>query len=293
MSLSLQTVLPLHDGGSIPQLGFGVYESPAKVTRASVTAALEAGYRHIDSAQYYANECEVGEAVRSFVESSDGKVKREDIFVTTKILKSAADGDDDKTLAEIRKSNDAFNLGYIDLFLIHSPSCGPADRKVLWRVLSRAKKEGLVKHIGVSNYGVRHLEEIAGWVKSAEEPDITELPVINQIELHPYLQQPTITQWCANHKIVVEAYCPLTRGERMSHKTLVRVGEETGWSPAQVLLRWSLQRGFVPLPKSDTPSRIVSNADLFGKSPLTEAQMKEIDALEANHAIFHNPVDAE
>lgn len=293
--LSLETKLPLlnaaqtdgHTG--IPQLGFGVYESPPHVTYASVTAALEAGYRHIDTAQFYENEAEVGRAVRDFLSSPNGAgVSRGDVFVTTKIL-GVVDGSVEKTLASLRASVHKVDLGgCIDLFLIHTPQCGPEGRLTLWRCLNTLKREGLARHIGVSNFGVGHLGKILELCQGEQ----LEQPSVNQIELHPYLQQPAITRWCQEHGVVVEAYCPLTRGERMQNPVLQDIAKSTNKTAAQVLVRWSLQRGFVPLPKSDTPSRIRENAAVFD-FVLSDEQMKQIDALDANDAIFHNPVDAE
>lgn len=309
-SLTLQSTKPLKSGKSIPVLGFGVFESPPEITQRSVTAALEAGYRHFDTAQYYENEAETGSAINAFLESAGGgasKTTRSDIFFTTKILNPVEpesgssspskdseqkDGSKDEgkdeasvsaTAESCRASVRRSGLDHADLFLIHTPSSGPAGRKTMWRALQRVQAEGVVHAIGVSNFGVRHLEEL----KSVGGPQ----PEVNQIELHPFLQQRDIVTYCRREGIVVQAYCPLTRGERFKDPVLVRVADAHGKSVAQVLVRWSLQRGFVPLPKSDTPARIRQNADVFDFL-LSEAEMREIDDLNEDKSIFHNPVDA-
>lgn len=247
------------------------------MTKASVTAALESGYRHFDSAQYYENEAEVGSAINAF------DVPRGEVFVTTKIL-NPVNGSVDETYESCRASVEKSGLKYLDLFLIHTPSSGPEGREIMWTALERCLKDGLVRSIGVSNFGVRHLKQIIAMGGT--------VPSVNQIELHPYLQQPEITAFCQEQGIVVEAYCPLTRGERFKDPVLVKIAESSGKSPAQVLIRWSLQRGFVPLPKSDTASRIKQNSEVFDFE-ISETDMKKIDALNEDKSIFHNPVDAE
>lgn len=273
---TLSSTLPLKSGHSIPILGFGVFESPPKVTSASVTHALAAGYRHFDTAQYYENERESGAALLA------STVPRSHLFYTTKILAPINDSLDE-TVAACRASVERSGLGYIDLFLIHTPSSGPQGREILWRALQQCQRDGLVKSIGVSNFGCRHLRELEalGGVQ----------PCVNQIELHPFCRQREITEFCAARDIVVEAYCPLTRGERFENPTLLDVAQRVGKSVAQVLIRWSLQSGFVPLPKSDTAARIQQNADVFDFE-LSDADMAKIDALNEDKSIFHNPVDA-
>lgn len=275
-SLTLKSTVKLHSGTPIPVLGFGVFESPPKVTHASVTAALAAGYRHVDSAQYYENEEQVGTAIKA------SGIPRNEIFVTTKILNPVNESVQE-TYDSCKSSVEKTGLGYLDLFLIHTPSSGPQGRQMMWSALQKLKSDGLVKNIGVSNFGIRHIIELldAGG----------DLPTVNQIELHPYLQQPEIVKFCQDKKIVVQAYCPLTRGERFQNTTLLKIAEVHSKSVAQVLIRWSLQKGFVPLPKSDKEQRIKQNADVFDFA-LSKDQMAEIDGLNENKSIFHNPVDA-
>lgn len=275
-SLTLKSTTKLYSGTSIPVLGFGVFESPPKVTHASVTAALAAGYRHFDTAQYYENEQQVGTAILA------SKIPRSEVFVTTKILNPINDSVQE-TYDSCKASVEKSGLGFLDLFLIHTPSSGPQGRLTMWSALQKLQADGLVKAIGVSNFGIRHINELI----DSGAPK----PAINQIELHPYLQQPEIVKFCQNHEIVVQAYCPLTRGERFQDATLLKIGKAHGKSTAQVLIRWSLQKGYVPLPKSDNEVRIKQNADVFDFA-MTKEEMDAIDGLNENKSIFHNPVDA-
>lgn len=273
---TLQSTTKLHSGTSIPILGFGVFESPPSITHASVAAALNSGYRHFDTAQYYENEEQVGSAILA------SKIPRDQVFVTTKILNPINDSIDE-TYQSCKQSVEKSGLGYLDLFLIHTPSSGPEGRIIMWKALTRLHAENLVKAIGVSNFGVRHIKELT----AAQLP----LPSVNQIELHPYCQQPDIVRYCQDQGIVVEAYCPLTRGERFQDATLLKIANAHQKSVAQVLIRWSLQRGFVPLPKSDNEVRIKQNAAVFDFE-LAEGEVMEIDGLNEDKSIFHNPVDA-
>ncbi|CCG80612.1 putative Aldo-keto reductase [Taphrina deformans PYCC 5710] len=277
LKLSLSSTKPLTSGAKIPSLGFGVFQSPPEVTQASVKAALDAGYRHFDTAQYYENERETGQAILA------SSVPRSEIFFTTKILNPVNDSVEE-TYASLKASVDKSGLGYVDLFLIHTPQSGPDGRKIMWTALQKLKQDGLSKSIGVSNFGVAHLQQLEALGGEAVS--------VNQIELHPYCQQPSITKYCLDKGIVVEAYCPLTRGERFKDPVLVKIAESSGKSVPQVLIRWSLQRGFVPLPKSDTKSRIVSNAEVYDFE-LSQDDMDKIDALNEDKSIFHNPVNVD
>ncbi|KAI1417240.1 Aldo/keto reductase [Hypoxylon sp. FL1857] len=249
---SLADTLTLSNSHRIPQLGFGVYKSPPELCVRSCLAALECGYRHIDTAQYYGNEAEVGQAVRR------SGIPREDIFLTTKILSPASSVDETyrKALESVKKL-DPRDYGYVDLFLIHSPSSGSEGRAKLWQALERLYEEGRAKSIGVSNFGIGHIEGLKA--KAKVWP-----PHVNQIELHPWCQQKEIVQYCEKHSIVIEAYCPLVRNTKAEDKTLVSVARKHGVSTSQVLIRYCLQRNWVPLPKSDNPGRIKANADIYG-----------------------------
>ncbi|KAJ5865346.1 Aldo/keto reductase subgroup [Penicillium soppii] len=234
----------------IPRLGFGVYRSPPNQCKQSVRKALDAGYRHIDTAQFYANEAEVGEALR------DSGMPREEVFITTKILSPAAsiEATYDKLLASVHKISGPD--GYVDLFLIHSSSSGSAGRKMLWQALEKLHAEGKAKSIGVSNFGVGHIEEMRSYAQVFP-------PHVNQIELHPWCQQRVIDDYCQRNGIIVEAYSPIVRNYKANDPTLVEIAKKNGHSTQQVLIRYALQKGWVPLPKSDTPERIVANADVF------------------------------
>jgi len=263
--------LPLRSGGSIPQVGLGVWQTPrGEVTREAVFAALRLGYRHIDTARIYGNEADVGAAVR------ESGVPRAEIFVTTKLW------NDDQGFDEAHHAFDAslsrLGLDYVDLYLIHWPVAG--KRLDSWRALERIKAEGRARHIGVSNFLVPHLEEL---LTHANEP-----PAVDQIEVHPFMQQRETRAFCKKNDIVVEAYSPLTRGERLDHPVVAAIAKRTKRSPAQVLLRWGVQHGLVVLPKSTWEQRIAENGALFDFS-LDAAAMKELDALEEGLATGWDP----
>lgn len=175
--------------------------------------------------------------------------------------------------------------GYVDCFLIHTPTSGPSGRQHLWEALKDLQTEGKVVTIGVSNYGVKHLQELI---------DRNETPAVNQIELHPWCQQRPIVELCKKHKIVLQAYCPIVRGQHADDEDVLKIAAKHKVDWSQVLLRWSLQKGFVPLPKSDTPSRIASNADIFGFE-LDDEDMATLDAKDqgGKGAVAPNPVDCE
>ncbi|GHJ89847.1 hypothetical protein NliqN6_6249 [Naganishia liquefaciens] len=289
--LAITDTILLSSGHSIPQLGFGCYRSPPDVTGASVTTALNAGYRHIDTAQVYKNEQEVGDAVRRFCNTPEGggggggggnKVGRREVWVTTKLRdapgrlgKKRVGNVGDLVAESVRKVAGEGEEGYVDLFLIHSPFAGPEGRAVQWKALEALKREGKVRALGVSNFGVRHLEELAGY---AEEP-IT----VNQIEVHPWCQQKEIVEYCRQHGIAIQAYSPLAQGTRRHDPVLTAIAQELDRTWAQVLIRWSLQHGFIPLPKSDTPERIASNAQVYDFA-LSSAQMGRLDGLDEREA---------
>lgn len=267
--LSPDSILPLPNSSvRIPQLGFGVYQSPADVCEKSCLHALKSGYKHIDSAQYYANEAQVGHSIQS------SKVSRDSIFLTTKILSAHSSVDENyQSIIESCSAISGSEGGNADLFLIHSPSSGSEKRRQMWSALQRAHREGRCKAIGVSNFGIKHIEDLKEGGASVWPPHV------NQIELHPWCQQREIVEYCKEKGIVVEAYCPIVRNKKAEDPTLKGIAEKKGKTPNQVLIRWSLQKGFVPLPKSDTPSRIEENADVFGFE-LSESEMAELDGLD-------------
>ncbi|VDC02734.1 unnamed protein product [Peniophora sp. CBMAI 1063] len=270
MSFTITSAIKLPSGHSIPRLGLGVYQNVDECYTASL-AALKHGYRHIDTAEMYGNEKEVGQAVR------DSGIKREEIYITSKVPPNSPDA-----AVSVKNSAEKLNLGYIDLYLIHSAHGGKEHRLQFWKALIDGKKAGLLRDIGVSNYNIKHLEEI-------REAGL-EMPAVNQIELHPLDQQKPIVDYCVKNNIVVEAYCPLVRGA-FDNPTLQEVSKKVGKSPAQVLVRWSLQRDFIPLPKSANPQRIVHNAEVFDFN-LAEEDMAALDGLDKGDAgaISWNPI---
>ncbi|KAL4888787.1 Aldo/keto reductase [Aspergillus ambiguus] len=264
-------VLPLPNSPvKIPRLGFGVYRSPTSVCVQSCLKALQTGYRHIDTAQFYANEKEVGEAVRA------SGVPRSELFVTTKILSPA--GSPEATYGKLRDSVEKIGGadGYVDLFLIHSSKSGPSGRKELWQALERLLAEGKTRSIGVSNFGVQHIEEMKEYAQVWP-------PHVNQIELHPWCQQRVIDAYCKKNNIIVESYSPIVRNYKASDPTLVDVAKKYGKSTQQILIRYALQKGWVPLPKTDNPERIVANADVFGFD-ISAEDMAVLDGLDQGSA---------
>ncbi|OQD80168.1 hypothetical protein PENANT_c038G02627 [Penicillium antarcticum] len=270
-SFKITDTLPLpNTNARIPRLGFGVYRSPTDVCVKSCLKALEAGYRHIDTAQFYANEAEVGEALRT------SGVPREEVFVTTKILSPAAsvEATYDKLLASVHKISGAD--GYVDLFLIHSSSSGSAGRKLLWQALEKLFLQGKTKSIGVSNFGVGHIEEMKSYAQVWP-------PHVNQIELHPWSQQRTIVDYCHENGIVIEAYSPIVRNYKANDPTLVDIAKRYTRPTQQILIRYALQKGWVPLPKTDNPERIVANADVFAFN-ISDHDMSLLDSLDQGSA---------
>lgn len=265
--LALTDVLPLkHTDAKIPQLGFGVWASPRGKCVQSCLNALSVGYRHIDTARVYANEKEVGEAVQK------SGLPREEIFITTKYEVTGSPEELYSIAMESVNKCDPRENGYVDLFLIHAPKTGPGGRKKLWQVLERLVDEGRAKSIGVSNYGPNHIEEMKSYAKFWP-------PAVNQIELHPWTQQRSVVKYCEANGIAIEAYCPIVRNQKAEDPTLSSIAKRLQVTPNQVLLRYCLQKGWVPLPKSDDPGRMKMNADLYGFELLAE-DIAALDGLE-------------
>jgi diketogulonate reductase-like aldo/keto reductase len=262
--------IPLSNGHAMPQLGFGVYLSPQDVCLTSCLTALRSGYRHIDTAQYYANEAQVGAAVQQ------SGLSRRDIFLTTKILSPA--GSVDASYAACVASVDKLDPahGYVDLFLIHSPHCGAEGRAEMWRALERLHAEGKARSIGVSNFGISHVEELRAGASVWP-------PHVAQLELHPWSQQRDIDAYCRQNGIAVQAYCPIVRNKKAGDPTLTGIARKHGAQPNQVLIRYGLQKGWAPLPKSDDAGRIAANADVFGFE-LDEEDMAALDGLDQGAA---------
>jgi len=278
---NVTTSVRLTTGYSLPTVGFGVYKlEPEKCTE-SVKNALKAGYRHVDCAQYYENEVEVGQGVR------DSGVPREQVFITSKVMPE--DYGYEQTLKTVEKSIENLGFDYYDLFLVHSAHGGRDERLAKYKALLEAKKRGLVRTVGVSNYSEKHIAEI--------EEEGLEKPAVNQIELHPWCQQRSIVSYCQSNGIIVQAYTPLVKGsdapngKGVKNAVVLKVSEKHGRTPAQVLVRWSLQKGLVPLPKATSPHRIEENLKVFDFS-LDAEDMEAIDALDqgAAGAVGWNPV---
>ncbi len=263
--------LSLNQGGAIPQLGYGVFKvDPAEAEKA-VGLALEAGYRSIDTAAYYRNEEGVGAAI------ARSTVPREQIFVTTKLWND--DQGTDSALRAFDSSLGKLGLETVDLYLIHWPK--PAQDKYVesWRVLEKIAHEGRARAIGVSNFSIAHLTRLM------DETAI--VPAVNQIELHPGLPQDALLAFHQKHGIVTEAWSPLARGE-LDQPEIARLADKHGRTPAQIVLRWHMQRGVVAIPKSVTPSRIAENIDIFGFA-LDEDDMSAMRSLDTGRRIGPDP----
>ncbi|KQS15473.1 glyoxal reductase [Exiguobacterium sp. Leaf187] len=265
--------ITLNNGISMPQLGYGVFKVPEEEVYEAVSEALRVGYRSIDTAMIYENEEGVGRALR------DSGIPREEIFLTTKVWNS--DHGYEETLAAFETSLQKLGVDYVDLYLIHWPM-PKEDRYVeTWRALEHLYAEGKTHAIGVSNFHIPHLERILA------EGSI--VPAVNQIELHPFLSQEAIRDFCRKHGIVVEAWSPLMKGrDALTHPVIVDIANRHQKTPPQVVLRWHLQHDIVAIPKSVTPSRIRENLDVFDFS-LSDADMQAIDQLNANVRTGSNP----
>jgi 2,5-diketo-D-gluconate reductase A len=241
--------LQLNDGNRIPQLGFGVFQIEPEDTVEVVTRALEIGYRHIDTAEMYENEREVGEGLRA---SGPG---RDEVFITSKLNNGAHRPDDARRAFEGTLS--ALGFDRVDLFLIHwpLPTLYDGDYVSTWQVLEEFKADGRARSIGVSNFQVEHLERLAA------ETEV--VPAVNQIELHPYFQNREVAAYGEEHGIVTEAWSPIAQGDVLDDPEIGAVAEKLGRTPAQVVLRWHIQHGYIVFPKSVTTERIRENFELF------------------------------
>ncbi|MDT0213478.1 aldo/keto reductase [Rothia sp. ARF10] len=258
---------------TIPQVGFGVWQVPDDEVDAAVLAALETGYRHIDTAKLYDNEAGVGRALAST------DVPRDEIFVTTKVWPSEFGAQE--TVDSFNGSMDRLGLETLDLFLLHWPF-PQQDRYVdAWKALQGLRDAGRVRAIGVCNFHVEHLQRLFD--------ETGEWPAINQIELHPYLQQREVVEFNAEHGIVTESWSPLASGKQVLDDPVIGgIAQRLGATPAQVVIAWHIARGFVVLPKSVTPSRIAENFEAAELS-LTEADMAEIATLDRGFRTGPNP----
>ncbi|HOB48086.1 MAG TPA: aldo/keto reductase [Mycobacterium sp.] len=256
-------LITLNDGQQIPQLGFGVYQVPPEETATTVRTAVEIGYRHIDTAQMYGNEKGAGQGIR------DAGVDLGHVFITSKLNNGFHRPDDarrafDQTLADL-------GTDYVDLFLIHwpLPTRYDGDFVSTWKTLEEFKADGRARSIGVSNFEIHHLEELARETQT--------VPAVNQIEVHPYLTNDAVRAYGVEHNIVTEGWSPIARGNVLTDPVVLRIARATGAHPAQVVLRWHIERGDVVFPKSMHPQRIKENFEIFD----FEINDEEIEALTA------------
>jgi diketogulonate reductase-like aldo/keto reductase len=274
VALTLASTTTLRGGVELPLLGLGVYQArPGEETRRAVEAALALGYRHVDTARAYGNERDVAAGIAA------SGVPRGEVFVTTKLWNS--DHGYDATLRACDASLARLGTERVDLYLVHWPVEGL--RHDTWRAMERLRADGKARAVGVSNYTVRHLEEL---LARAKEP-----PAVNQVELNPFLQQRELVAFCRRHGIVVEAYAPLARARRMDHPVVSGIAARHRVTPARVLVRWGLQRGLVVLPKSVRPERIRENADVHGFE-LDGEDLAALDGLEEGLRTSWDPTDA-
>jgi 2,5-diketo-D-gluconate reductase A len=255
--------ISLNNGTHIPQLGFGVYQIDPDETAGAVRTALEIGYRHIDTAEMYRNERGVGQGVR------DAGIDRGEVFITSKLNNGFHRPDDARRAFDA--TLEALGFDYVDLFLIHwpLPTLYDGDYVSTWQTLEEFKKDGRARSIGVSNFQVEHLERLA------RETETT--PVVNQIEVHPYFTNEAVRAYGKEHDIVTEAWSPIAQGKVLDDPVVTQIAEATGKTPAQVVLRWHIQRGDIVFPKSVTPERIKQNFALFD----FELDESDVDALSA------------
>ena len=295
-SLTIESKVTLNDGQLIPQLGLGVWQTRAGAScEAAALAALEAGYRLIDTAAMYGNEESVGAAIRK------SGIPREQIFVTTKLWNSDHDNPERALETSLRK----LKMDYVDLYLIHYPV---RQRRQSWRTLELLRERGKARSIGVSNFTIRHLTELL--------TDTNTIPAVNQVEFHPYLYQRELLEFCSRKGIVIEAYSPLTKGERLRDRKLIAIANNYPTARAQsansqprlslgerffrrsnvksttqILIRWALQHGLVVIPKSANPKRIQENADVFDFE-ISTADMELLDGFNEDLRTCWDPTHA-
>ena len=262
----------LNDGNTIPQLGFGVFQIEPEDTAEAVAHALEIGYRHIDTAEMYENEREVGEGVRA------SGLDRGEVFVTSKLANSAHDPDDARRAFDGTLS--ALGFDYVDLFLIHWPIPHRGDFVATWKALEEFKADGRARSIGVSNFEVAHLERL--------DTEAGVAPAVNQIELHPYFLNEEVRAHGESNGIATEAWSPIAQGDVLDDRLLVSIAEDHERTPAQVVLRWHIQRGSIVFPKSATPERMRENFELFDFE-LSDDEVERINGLDRGEAGRRGP----
>ncbi|CAI5758203.1 unnamed protein product [Candida verbasci] len=276
-------LLKLNSGNTIPSIGLGCYDIPLNQTVKVVYEACKVGYRHFDTAVLYGNEQEVINGISQFL-SENPSVPRSEFFYTTKIWNSQQGAKQTQNAIEKMLSQiDQGNLQYIDLLLLHSPLPGKTKRLESYGVMQEYVEKGKIKNIGVSNYGQHHIEELLNWNKLKIKPSV------NQIEISPWCMRQEIAQWCLKNDIQVEAYAPLTHGYKLEKQEpeFKKIMEKYNKSPAQILIKWSRQKGYIPLPKTKTLSRLQENIDI-DDFELTKDEIEVIDQPDV-----HDPTDWE
>ncbi len=271
-----QLYMKMNDDYKIPVVGLGTWKSePGEATYKAVLDSINAGYRHIDTARAYDNEADVGRAVQ------DANINRKELFITTKLWNRHQGYDE--AIEACEKSLARLGCDYIDLYLIHWPLKG--KRNDSWRALIELQKKGLCRSIGVSNFTIDNLKEL--------EDKFEVIPAANQVEFHPYHYQKELLEYCNSKNIIIEAYSPLVHAKRMDEERLVAISKEMGKTPAQILIRWAMQRGMVVLPKSINESRIIENFAVFDFQ-ISDSLMKRLDNLDERYVTCwdpHNPPD--
>lgn len=269
--MSAEHVVTLHNGVKMPVLGLGVWRTPeGEVVEQAVETAIRLGYRSIDTAKVYENEVGVGKAIKA------SGVRREDLFITTKVWNS--DQGYEETLAAFEASRERLQLDYLDLYLIH---WAVEDKFTeTWRALETLYKENKVRAIGVSNFQTHHIDTLL------EKAEI--VPMVNQVEFHPYLTQNELRAYCKKHNIQVEAWSPLMQGHFLEEPVIHDIAKKYNRTPAQIVLRWDIQNGVVTIPKSVTPSRIEENANIFDFE-LEAADVERLNQLNKNHRFGPDP----
>ncbi len=271
MALSLSSTIALNNGVEIPVLGLGVFQMSDEEAYRAVSAALNIGYRHIDTAAYYRNEEGVGRAIR------ESGLPREEVFVTTKLWHT--DNGFREALAACDRSLEALGLDHVDLYLVHWPR---GNRQDAWRAMERILDEGKARAVGVSNFLPRHLDELI-----ARSPVV---PAVDQVEFSPFLYQKELLSYCRARGIVMEAYSPLTRGRRLDDPRLVAMARKYERTPAQMMIRWVLQKGMVAIPKSSHPERMRENAAVFDFEISAEDEA-EMDSFDEGYHTTWDPAD--
>ncbi|EGC37099.1 hypothetical protein DICPUDRAFT_97365 [Dictyostelium purpureum] len=273
----------------IPQFGLGTYLVDPKDIESSVRAAVNNGYIHIDTASYYKNEQAIGDVLKAIFK--EGKIKREDIFITTKC--GCIEHGKEESRRAFERSLSKLQLEYIDLYLVHYPGMLAAIpkgetssslRKQTWETFEELYNEKKIRSIGVSNYTIRHLEELFAHAKIR--------PVVNQVEFHPLLNQVELLNFCNKNDIILEAYGSLGGGELVDHPTIVNIAKQVNKTTSQVLLRWAIQKNLMIIPKSTKEERIKENANIFDFE-LSSAHITQLDSLNKNKRFYWNPEDVQ